>query len=160
MLAIAFRAFRLLLVFASLSPFPSQAATPGIAVFSAKGSFDDVKERVVAAIENRGYVLNYTARIGDMLERTGKDIGRSAPIYGKAELVEFCSARLSRDAMEADPHNIVFCPYAIAIYTLPREPGRAYVSYRKLEVGGSPPSAKALRAVERLLEDIAREATK
>lgn len=157
MLAVA---LRFLLAIACLAPLSLQAATPGIAVYSVKGSFEDVKERVVTAIENRGLVLNYTARIGDMLERTGKDIGRSAPIYGKAELVEFCSARLSRDAMEADPHNIVFCPYAIAIYTLAKEPGRTYVSYRKLDMAGSPPSAKALRAVERLLEDIAREATK
>ena len=33
--------------------------------------------------------------------------------------------------MEADPHNILHCPYAIAVYTLPKQPGRVYVSYRK-----------------------------
>jgi uncharacterized protein (DUF302 family) len=157
MRAIVYRFFAALALF---TPLQLSAATPGVAMVAVKGTFDDVKERVVTAIENRGLVLNYTARIGDMLERTGKDIGRATPVYGKAELVEFCSARVSRDTMEADPHNIVFCPYAIAIYTLPREPGRVYVSYRKLGSGGSPPSDKALRAVERLLDDIVREATK
>lgn len=112
------------------------------------------------AVENRGLVLNYTARIGDMLERTGKDIGRVTPVYGKAEMVEFCSSRISRDTMEADPHNIAYCPYAIAIYTLPKEPGRVYVSYRKPDAQSGPSSVKALRAVDKLLEDIAREATR
>lgn len=124
----------------------------------AKGSFEDVKERVLHALENRGLVLNYTARIGDMLARTGRDLGRSRQVYEKAELLEFCSARLSRDTMEADPHNIVFCPYGIAVYTLPKEPGRAYVSFRKAPAHGSPQSVGSLQAVEKLLEEVVTEA--
>lgn len=151
---------RIILLVMCFAPLTVDAAQPDVALFTAKGSFDGVKERVVMAIENRGLVLNYTARIGDMLERTGKDIGRVAPIYGKAELVEFCSARVSRDTMEADPHNIVYCPYAIAIYTLPREQGTVYVSYRKPGMVGTPQSLKALRAVDTLLEGIVREAVK
>jgi hypothetical protein len=56
----------------------AQAASPEIVVRSAKGDFKEVKERVLHAIENRGLVLNYTASIGAMLERTGKDIGAPA----------------------------------------------------------------------------------
>ncbi|MDH5535829.1 MAG: DUF302 domain-containing protein [Betaproteobacteria bacterium] len=134
------------------------AQTPGVAIHSVSGSFDDVKERVVMAIEARGMVLNYTAKIGDMLERTGKDIGRDRPIYAKAELLEFCSSKLSRDAMEADARNIVFCPYAIAVYSMERDAKKVYVSYRKLGSLGSGQSIKALRAVDRLLEEIVREA--
>ena len=136
------------------------AATPGIVIRSVKGSFDDVKERVVTAIENRGLVLNYTAHISNMLERTGKDIGRERQIYTKAEVLEFCSAAVSRSTMEADPRNIVFCPYAIAIYTLPNEAGKVYVSYRKPLAMGSGQSVKALREVGRLLDDIVRDALK
>ena len=134
------------------------AATPGIVIRSVKGSFDDVKERVVTAIENRGLVLNYTAHISNMLERTGKDIGRGRQIYGTAELLEFCSAALSRAMMEADPRNIVFCPYAIAVYTLPDDPAKVYVSYRRPPAVGSGPSMKALRDVGKLLDDIVRDA--
>ena len=151
---------RIILLAICLASTSGQAASPAAAIFTAKGSFEDVKERVVMAIENRGLVLNYTARIGDMLERTGKDIGRTTPIYGKAELVEFCSARISRGAMEADPHNIIYCPYAIAIYTLPKEQGRVYVSYRRPDAQGTAPSIKALHEVGQLLEAIAREATR
>jgi uncharacterized protein (DUF302 family) len=136
------------------------AATAGITIQSVKGSFDDVKERVVTAIENRGLVLNYTAHISNMLERTGKDIGRERQIYGTAEVLEFCSAALSRRMMEADPRNIVFCPYAIAVYTLPNDPAKVHVSYRRPLAVGSGQSMKALREVGKLLDDIVRDALK
>ena len=88
------RAIALLIIsFACGSAF---AAVPGVSVRSVKGDFDDVRERVVMALESRGLVLNYTAHISNMLERTGKDIGRARQIYGTAELLEFCSAALSR----------------------------------------------------------------
>ena len=136
----------------------ASAASPGVKIYSVKGVYDDVKERVMFAIENRGIVLNYTARVGNMLERTGKDLGRQQQIYSRAEVLEFCSAALSRDTMEADPHNIVSCPYTIAVYTLPQEPGKVYLSYRRPTAAGMRPSAGTLAAVEKLLEDIVREA--
>ena len=136
------------------------AAQPGMAVQSVKGDFEDIKERVSTAIANRGLVLNYTAHVGNMLDRTGKDIGRDRPVYGNAEVLEFCSAAVSRATMEADPHNIVYCPYTIAVYTLPADAGRVYVAYRKPLPGGAGPSMKPLRAVGRLLDDIVREALK
>ncbi len=138
----------------------AQAAAPGIHVRAVKGNFDDVKERLVMALENRGLVINYTARIGAMLERTGHDLQRNRPIYGKAEAVEFCSAQVSRDTMEADPHNIVFCPYAIAVYTLPQVPGQVYLSWRAPAASGTEQSALALRKVEKLLADIVGEASR
>jgi uncharacterized protein (DUF302 family) len=151
---------RLLTIIVLLAAFAgaAHAASGEIVTRAAKGKFEDVKERVMEALESRGLVLNYTARIGDMLARTGKDLGRTRQIYAQAELLEFCSAILSRDTMEADPHNIVFCPYGIAIYTLPKEPGRVYVSYRKSPAHGSPQSVKTLQAVEKLLADVVAEA--
>jgi uncharacterized protein (DUF302 family) len=136
------------------------AALPGVTVRSVQGGFDDIRDRMVMAIENRGLVLNYTAHVGDMLERTGKDLGRQRRVYGKAEVLEFCSAALSRTTMEVDPRNIVFCPYAIAVYALPDEPGKIYIAYRKPLTPGSGASTRALREVGRLLDDIVREALK
>ena len=135
-------------------------AMPGVTVQSLRGEFDEVKERVVTAIESRGLVINYTAHVGDMLERTGKDIGRGRQIYLKADVIEFCSAAVSRATMEADPHNIVFCPYTIALYVLPKEPGKVYLAYRKPPATGSAQSMKALREVARLLDGIVRDALK
>jgi uncharacterized protein (DUF302 family) len=128
------------------------AAEGSIAVRSVKGSFEDVRDRVQAAIENRGLTLNYTARIGAMLERTGKDLGATRRVFEHADAFEFCSAKVSRETMEADPHNIAFCPYVINVYVLPAEPGRVYVSYRRF------PDRKGMRPAARLVEEIVAEA--
>ena len=114
-------------------------------------SFEDTRDAVVMAIENRGLVINYVSHIADMLQRTGADIGASRQIFAKAEIIEFCSAKLSRQMMEADPHNIVLCPFAISIYTLPGEPNATWVSYRK-------PQGSAAKIVGPLLKEIAAEA--
>jgi uncharacterized protein (DUF302 family) len=121
---------------------------------SAKGSYEDVKDAVVMAIEGRGLVVDRVAHVGDMLARTAKDVGATRRLYGNAEVLEFCSARLSREMMEADPHQIAICPFTIAVYTLPGEAGTVYVSYR------SPPRAKGLENVRKLLDEIVREALK
>lgn len=136
----------------------AQAAASEVQLRSLRGEFADIRERVVTALQNRGLVVSYTARVGDMLERTGRDLGRNERVYGSAEVLEFCSAVLSRDAMEADPHSIVYCPYAIAVYTLPGTPGTVYLSYRAPAVADESRAARALRAVGLLLADIVDEA--
>ncbi len=153
-----YRAIALLII--SFACGSALAATPGVSFRSVKGDFDDVRERVVLALEGRGLVLNYTAHISNMLERTGKDLGRERQIYGAAEVFEFCSAAVSRRMMEADPRNIVFCPYTIAVYTLPDDPAKVYIAYRRPLAAGSGPSLKALREVDKLLDDIVRDALK
>jgi hypothetical protein len=60
--------------------------------------------------------------------------------------------------METDPHNIVFCPYIIAIYTLPAESNKVYVAYRRPLPVGSAESRQSLEAVEKLLDEIIAEA--
>ena len=115
------------------------------------GSFEEVKEAVSMAIENRGLVINYTSHIADMLGRTGADIGAGRKIFDKAEILEFCSAGLSRKMMEMDPHNIVMCPFAVSIYTLPNEKNTVWLSYRK-------PFGKASKLVGDLLEGVVSEA--
>ena len=125
---------------------------------SKKASFDDIKSNVTEALTNRGLVINNTSHISDMLARTGKDLGGKKQIYQKAELLEFCSATVSRATMEADATNIVFCPYIIAIYVLPQDPQKVYVGFRRPQLVGSPASKKSLKEVEKLLNDIVAEA--
>ena len=116
-----------------------------------KLGFDDARDAIILAIENRGLVINFTSHIADMLERTGADIGARRKVFEQAEIIEFCSAGLSRKMMEADPHNIVLCPFAISIYTLPGDKGGTWVAYRK-------PQGKSAAMVEGLLKEIAGEA--
>jgi uncharacterized protein (DUF302 family) len=129
-----------------------------MAVFTKAGSFDDVRDAVDMAITGRGLVVNNVSHVGEMLERTGKDLGDSKQIFLKAEALEFCSAVVSRKMMEADPDNIVFCPYVISIYVAPEKPNEVRVAYRKPPILGSPASQKALKAVDELLSGIIKEA--
>lgn len=120
--------------------------------------FDTVKTLIEEALTSRGLVVNNVAHIGDMLERTGKDLWATRQVYLKAEAIEFCSATVSRKMMEADPHHIVFCPYVIAIYVLPQAPQQTYVSFRRPAGSGSRAGRNTLREVERLLRAIIEEA--
>jgi uncharacterized protein (DUF302 family) len=118
-----------------------------------KANFEQAKENLVMAIEGRGLVVNNVSHVGDMLERTGRDLGSNAKLYGKAEVIEFCSATVSRQMMAANPHNIVFCPYSIAVYTLPGQDDHAWIAYRRL-----PQQLNGVQAAEELLAGIVREA--
>jgi len=123
-------------------------------LFSIEGNYADTREDLEMAITDRGMIINNVSHIGKMLARTRKDVGAGKQIFVEAESLEFCSSVVSRHMMEADPHNIVFCPYIISIYTLPGEKNRVYLAYRRPLPVGSPASKKALRAVEKLLQGI------
>jgi len=123
------------------------AAAAELVSVKAKGSFGEVKENLVLAIQAGGFKIDYTAHIGNMLERTGKDVGSTKRGYGSAEAFQFCSAVVSRRMMERDASNIGYCPYVIALYTLPDEPKIVYIVYRK-----------GLPEVDALLAGIVKEA--
>ena len=123
-------------------------------LFSIEGNYEDVREDLELAITDRGMIINNVSHIGKMLARTGKAVGASKQIFIEAEALEFCSSVISRKMMEADPHNIVFCPYIISVYTLPGEKNRVYVAYRRPLPVGSPASKQALQRVEKLLQSI------
>ena len=123
-------------------------------LFSIEGNYEDVREDLELAITDRGMIINNVSHIGKMLARTGKAVGASKQIFVEAEALEFCSSVISRKMMEADPHNIVFCPYIISLYTLPGEKNRVYVAYRRPLPVGSPASKQALQRVEKLLQSI------
>ena len=155
-----FQTIRVLAATLLLVGLSQQALAEGahMTVFTKQGSFADVRESVEMAITGRGFVISSVSHVGDMLERTGKDVGSGKQVFLNAESLEFCSASLSRKMMEADPDNIVFCPYSISIYVLPEKPNEVRVAYRKTQMTGSSASRKALRAVNDLLTDIIKEA--
>ena len=134
------------------------AAGDYMAVFTKTGSFDDVRDAVEMAITDRGMVVNNVSHVGEMLERTGKDLGETRQIFLKADVLEFCSAVVSRKMMEPDPDNIVFCPYTISIYVVPEKPDEVRIAYRKPQLVGSLASQKAIKAVDELLSGIVKDA--
>lgn len=111
---------------------------------------DDIKN----AIAERGIKINNISHIGNMLARTAEAVGATKQVFTHAEAIEFCSSTVSRATMEADPHNIVFCPYIITVYSLPGDDKTTYVSYRRPTPVGSPESQASIKAVEGLLEEI------
>lgn len=148
-----------LLAVGFLAPFADRSdAASGLTVYTVDGDFETVALDVSDAIINRGYVIDYTARISDMLDRTAADVGATTRVFSAAQVSQFCSAVVSRKAMEADPENIAFCPYAIFVYELADAPGTIHVGFRRLEGGETEDSIEALEDVNDLLDSIAREA--
>lgn len=152
-------AFVAILLFAGIV-HGALAADDYMVVVTKAGKFSDVRDDVEMAITDRGLVVNNVSHVGDMLARTGKDLGDSKQVFIKAEALEFCSAEWSRKMMEADPDNIVFCPYVISVYVVPGKPHEVRIAYRKPQITGSPASRKALKAVDDLLSGIVSDALK
>jgi len=142
-----------MLGFLLIAALPAQAADP-FEVRSVKGQFGDVKDSLTQAIEGRGLVVSYVAQVAEMLDRTAADLGAKRRIYGAGEVLEFCSAKLSRQMMEADPRNLVFCPYSLAIYTLEDKPGEVFIARKVL------PAGPAYAPIDALLGDIVAEASR
>lgn len=112
------------------------------------GSFDDATFALESAILDRGLVIDHISHVGEMLARTGADLGSEVEIFVQADVFLFCSASVSRAVMEADFTNIAYCPYGI--FVADRD-GVIYLGYRPYPDG-------PMAAVEALLEEITQEA--
>lgn len=112
------------------------------------GSFADAAFAVENAIIGRGLVIDYVSHVGEMLNRTGADVGSDKEVFKEADIFLFCSAQLSRQVMEADPVNIANCPYEI--FVTDRD-GAVEIGYRNYPEG-------PMKEVQTLLEEIVQEA--
>ncbi|MGV6804465.1 MAG: DUF302 domain-containing protein [Ruegeria sp.] len=122
------------------------AADPILVPFD--GSFDDATFAVESAIVGKGLVIDYVSHVGNMLNRTGEDVGSTTTVFDNADIFLFCSAVLSREVMEADPMNIEFCPYGI--FVTDRE-GQVMIGHRSYPDG-------PMQKVQNLLDEIVTEA--
>lgn len=127
-------------------------------LYATQGEFEEVKQNLELAITDQGLVVNNVADIGSMLDKTGVDLGEGEQLYLNGQVLEFCSAVLSREKMKADPANIVFCPFTMHIYELPTEPGVIYAGYRRPTIVGNEASQAALQKIDVLLREILTEA--
>ncbi|MBM1311109.1 DUF302 domain-containing protein [Sulfitobacter mediterraneus] len=134
-------------LFAASMAVTAQAETLST-VYDFDGSFDDATFSVESAIVGRGLVIDYVSHTGEMLNRTGADVGSDVTIFDGADIFLFCSAVLSRKVMEADPMNIAHCPYGIFVTD---KGGKVSVGYRNYPDG-------PMQEVQSLLDDIVREA--
>ena len=114
------------------------------------GTFDDATFAVETAIVGQGLVIDYVSHVGEMLNRTGEDVGSDVTIFKEADIFLFCSAVVSREVMEADPMNIAHCPYGI--FVAEDADGAVTIGYRDYPDG-------PMEKVEALLAEIVKEAT-
>lgn len=112
------------------------------------GSFDDATFAVESAIVGQGLVIDYVSHVGEMLNRTGGDVGSDAMIFKSADIFLFCSAVVSRQVMELDPMNITHCPYSI--FVMETDDG-VIVGHKDYPDG-------SMQAVEDLMQQIVAEA--
>lgn len=124
-----------------------------VSIRSVEAAFEDVIADLEDAVVNRGYVVDYRGQVGEMLKRTASDVGAQKMLYRKAEFIQFCSAVLSREMMEADIGNIAFCPYILFAYETEAKPGEVVVGFREL------PGGRGRDKVNMLLDEIVREVT-
>lgn len=136
------------LVFAASLALAGPAFAEGIHLKAFDGAFDDATFAVESAIVGQGLVIDYVSHTGEMLNRTGEDVGSDKMIFKAADIFLFCSAVVSREVMEADPMNIAHCPYSI--FVIEDDEG-VRVGYRDYPEG-------PMDKVEALLEGIVAEA--
>ena len=140
--------YRLVTLAVLCTAFPA-LADEWILTESAQG-FEDTAFAVESAIVGQGLVIDYVSHTGEMLERTRADMGSDVVLFENASIFMFCSARVSRQVMEADWHNIAYCPYAITVFQRPGEPAQIGYMHR---------SADSMAPVNDLLAGIVEEAT-
>ncbi|WP_109666062.1 DUF302 domain-containing protein [Roseicyclus mahoneyensis] len=132
----------------SVTLAPLTATAQDAVTFDYPGTFDDASFAIENAIINRGLVIDYTSHVGEMLNRTGADVGATEDLFDNAQIFLFCSAAISRRVMEADLMNLVHCPYGIFIA---EHDGAVMIGHRDYPDG-------PMQEVEALLDAIILEA--
>ena len=98
-----------------------------IRTYPVEGDVADAAFLLESAIVGEGLVIDFTSHVGEMLARTGADMGAGGSPVGEAQAFVFCSATVSREVMEADPLNVAFCPYSVFAAEID---GRTVVGHR------------------------------
>lgn len=119
--------------------------------WTVEDEFGNVTFALENAIMDAGLVVDHVSHTGDMLERTREATGSDKVLYTHADIYSFCSATVSRAAMEADITNVQYCPYTIFAYETPEAPGVITVGFRDYPAG-------TMDQVEEMLGGIVSEA--
>jgi len=91
---------------------------------------DDMEFAVESAILDMGLAIDFTSHSGAMLERTREDVGSDVVLFTGATIYNFCSATVSREVIEADINNIIYCPYSIYLYSTPDNPDETIIGHQ------------------------------
>lgn len=120
-------------------------------------SFADMLDGVKEIIQGKGINIAHTLPPSDMLERTGPAFGITDQVLKDGEIIEFCSAKISHQLIQANPENISLCPFTISVYVLSSDPGNVRMTFRKPYVLDEA-SQKAVDQMTELVKGIIEEA--
>ncbi|MDH5387739.1 MAG: DUF302 domain-containing protein [Gammaproteobacteria bacterium] len=122
-------------------------------VYEFEGEFEYARNDLIDAIKSRGMVISYRSHAKTMLDRTADAVGITETAYPTgAEIILFCKTNTSHKLIQANPHYLALCPYAISVYDIQNATGKVFLSYRK-PPGGIP----EYEDIENLLKDIINE---
>ena len=155
----AFFALFLSVFFMALSqlPKPGLASDSPFVTKTVEGDFKEVFEGLKDVIVGKGINIAHTLGSSDMLNRTAPSFNIKKNIFINAEIVEFCSAKISHELVQKNPLNITLCPFTISAYVLTDDPKNVHLTYRKpVSIKGS---EEVVAQIVKLLEDIIKEAT-
>ncbi len=113
---------------------------------------DDMEFAVESAILDMGLTIDFTSHSGEMLERTREAVGSDVVLFSGATIYNFCSARVSRQVIEADINNITFCPYSIFLYSTPDNPDVTIIGHQTYP-------GESMQPANDLLDEIIANAT-
>ena len=140
-----------------LLAFNSQADTSQIVTTKIEGHFPEVVHNIKSAIAGKGINIAHILPASSMLNRTGSAYGYKENVFLDAQIIEFCSARLSQKLARLDPDNILACPFVIGATVIPAEPDVVRVSYR---VPTARPGAEAVvHEIVELMQSIIEDAS-
>ena len=75
--------------------------------------FETVTSFLQSAIEEEGLSIANRGNVADMLKRTKDAIGGEQLAFKRAEIFQFCSAKLGHKLFSIDPKNLASCPLTI-----------------------------------------------
>lgn len=150
----------IMVALAGVMPAPTHAAEKDLLTTRVvKRAYADVRIDIQNAIINQGLKIDFNGRLGDMLKRTASDVGAKGDLYVDAEYFTFCSSKLSRAMMDADPVNLGLCPYTMFVYQRAGTKDEVTIGYKGMPMRGDEASRKTLTDINALLDKILDDAS-
>jgi uncharacterized protein (DUF302 family) len=128
----------------SVTTYPSQA------------DFAATRENLKNAVTNQGLLISGEMHLGEMLQRTGPDLGFEQ-VFAQVESIQFCSALMAHRMIQANPSNLGTCPFSVLIYARSESPDKVYLAFRVPQLAGDE-SGELAQAIRGMLDTIVSEA--
>lgn len=135
-----------------------QAEAPVHTTVVEDAEFEDILSAVKEIIQGKGINIAHTLPPSDMLQRTGPAFGITKQVLKNGEIIEFCSAKISHQLIQANPENITLCPFTVSVYVLESDPKNVRMTFRQpfvLDEASQKPVDEMVELVKGIIEEAA-----